>query len=318
MKKKNILLFLSLIGSLFGHAQVARIDVTVENSPFLYVDRYSFFRQASEVKVEKLEAGHFVLRLELSKPRMYNINFREVWVTPGDTVSLIFRVTDSNPDHHRDTLIAKGKNNANYIFSNKISDGMPRLYYPDESQYRQKLPQLLTILTQNYRKYTKEVEAYSAALRIDTGLAAYLSRSINWQLFYNLDYLDQELGNYGDNRNVLSHFRDSLFANTTFIRSDTAYSQKMESLFENQLKYVIYNKYKFNGVPTQQQYTALIDYVVSYPDPFIKDYFVYFLNENYAYLTKEFNDKRLAALCLINPYIGRYRSQSLDNNNAYQ
>lgn len=316
MKKKNILLFLSLISSLFVQAQTASIEIKIENFPFLYVDRYSFFKPAKEAEVKKLDNGHFIIELELSKPRLYNINFREVWVKPGDTVSLIFRVTDPNPDHHRDTLIAKGKNSANYTFSNRISDRLPRAYFPDESQYRQKLPQLLSILTQNYRKYTKEVEAYCKAQSIDTGVAAYLSHSLNWQLFYNLEYLDQKMSTYGDNKAMLSRFRDSLFTNTTFVKADTAYSQKMESLFENQLTYLIQKK--FNYVPDQRAYIALMDYIMGYPNAFIKDYFVYFLHENYSYITKKFIDKRWAALRLVNPYIGRLRSQSLDKDNVYQ
>ncbi|MCY1510164.1 hypothetical protein D9M68_445340 [compost metagenome] len=316
LMKKNIILLLSLFYSGFVYSQTAYIDVKIENFPYLLIERASFFKSPKQVKVEKLGDLHFLIQIEISKPRLYNINFREILVSPGDTVSLIFRVTDPNPDHHRDTLIAKGSNTGNYTFSNRRLDRIPKVYFPDENQYRQKLPQLLNILIENYGKYTKEIETYLKEIHANSDMSAYLIRNLNWQLFYNLEYLEQKIGDYGSNKTKLYQFRDSLFSNTHFVKTDTAYSQTMETLFENQFKYMVSKKFK--NVSTQQDYSALLDYIVDYPNLFIKDYFVYFLNENYAYLTKKFSDKRWTTLLLSNPYISRQRNQFLDRDNVYQ
>ena len=112
---KNFFLMLSLTCSFYiGHAQkTASIAITLKNSKDINVEQLVFFEQPSSYSLErpsddelriqfnkglnlprsaffsvsKIDDYHYLLKYRSDKPEMVYINYRPIYITPGDSVT---------------------------------------------------------------------------------------------------------------------------------------------------------------------------------------------------------------------------------------
>ncbi|MCJ0741481.1 hypothetical protein [Pedobacter montanisoli] len=318
MKKHFLLLYILLSLIKLVNAQPGQIHIKYVNMPFLMVERYSFFKEDPLIKVEKESDNNFVLTYYGDKPRLYNINFRNVLISPGDTVKLLHEKLELDQNSRRDTLIATGKNLANYLFSNKELDFIPKEYHPDykAAKFKNNTLGAFKALKESRDRFETEVKAYLERIQCNKDLKGFLVRRNKMQLYYDFNNMMNMSGNDISQKALVSHLRDSLFNNMTFVESDTAYNYSMEILFNNHFKFLITDQ--FNSLRTEKDFEAVVTYIAQYPKPFIKDYFVYFLNTDYNYAVSNYKNKIYEELLNKNPYIGRIRNKILDPANVYK
>lgn len=318
MKKLFLILYISLCLIKIAHSQTAQIHIKYVNMPFLIVERYSFFKEDPLIKVEKKNDNNFVLTYYGDKPRLYNINFRDVLISPGDTIELTHEKLELDQNSGRDTLIATGKNLANYLFSNKELYFIPKDYHPNyrDVKFKNNASGAFKVLKESRDRFEKEISAYLELIQCNKDLKDFLVRRNKMQLYYDFNNMMNISGNDISQKVLVSHMRDSLFNSMTFVESDTAYNYHMEILFNNHFKFLIIDR--FNSLRTEKDFDNMVTYIAQYPKPFIKDYFVYFLNADYNYAVSNYNNKVYAELLSKNPYVGRVRNKIMDSANVYR
>lgn len=321
MKKIKTLSLVVLINLSFSNlifSQTAQINITIENFPYLLIEPYPFFKSEKEIKVEKVDMDNFKLIFYGKKPKSYFLNYREILISPGDSIDITFRNLNSDPSEHEDVLIASGSNKGNYIFSNYINSRMPENYYPDYKQekYLNNIGLLCNTLKSNFDKYHKGVADTLKKYDTNKEFSAYILRTSNLKYLTALYYLNDNLKNYPKQRNELIKVIDSNFLNTNFVKSDTTYSYFMEVAFNNYFTKIVIPK--FNNLVTETDYQSLINFIVSFPNNFIKEYFVYFLATDYRLAITKYHSYGYDELVKINPHVGKTRYVVMDKSNLYR
>ena len=292
-----------------GYTQnTASVAITLENTKSINIERNNFFEQAHNyslvrlpddelsiqfnkgyelpkllnLNVSKIDDYHYLLRCRSDKPEMVYINYKPIYITPGDSVQLTYKMTGQEMNTIQDSIIAYGKNNCDYTFSNYTFNRALLKYRPDIKSAVYKLNSELYF--KDLARFYQLNDTFFNSLFTKKGcakpLVEYLGRKRRVDLLFDLFYYEEQL-QYNNNTqlNRFSDLIDTAFAKSNFKPADTSYSFVMENVFKGYFKYLV--NVKFNRLKSKNDYDNLYSYVKNYPKPFVRDYFLYFLAMNY-------------------------------------
>jgi len=322
---KNFFLMLSLTCSFYiGHAQkTASIAITLKNSKDINVEQLAFFEQPSSYSLErpsddelriqfnkglnlprsaffsvsKIDDYHYLLKYRSDKPEMVYINYRPIYITPGDSVQLTDKMKVSDRNSEQDTLIAYGKNSSNYMFSNYLFNRTLLKHKPEAKNV--KYDQNIQLFYDDLVKFYKLNDDFFQPLYTSKGCAKslidYLSRKRRIDFLFDLYYFEQEFQtNKHSQLSKFSGLIDSTFENTKFNPGDTSFSFAMENVFRGYFKRLV--NVKFNRLTSKNDYDHLYSNINKYPNPLIREYLLYFFAMNYYKDPKNFNAAEVDAL----------------------
>ncbi|RZK60245.1 MAG: hypothetical protein EOO91_02105 [Pedobacter sp.] len=286
--------------------------------PYLLVERYTFFKHDEEIKIEKTDENNFKMSYYGKTPKLYNLNFKDVLISPGDTIDLIYNRTNIDPANPRDTIVAKGKHSGNYVFSNFIVAMKPASSYPDhnQSKYQNNFPLLFKILDENNKKDIQLLSITLEKYSDNKDLNEYLKRKTRLNLFYDLLYYKDKFRNNLSQQKAVEKVIDSVFLHTTYVKSDTTFAYFMEIAFKNYFDKILIPR--FNNLKFGTDVSALVKYIAAYPNPFISTYFVYFLATDRRDIIAKYPSDELDMLIKENPHIGKDRNQILNREHIYK
>lgn len=307
---KNFFLMLCLTCSFYiGHAQkTSSIAITLKNITDINVEQLSFFEQPRSYNLErpsddelrillkrgynlprsaffnvsKIDDHHYLLKYRSDKPEMVYLNYRPIYITPGDSVQLTYKMMGPNWNSDQDSLIAHGKNSSNYMFSNYLFNRALLKHKPEAKNV--KYDQNVKLFYDDLVKFNQIKDDFFQPLFTKKACAKplidYLSRKRRIDFLFDLYYYEQE---FQDNKHPqLAKFGsliDSAFANTKFNPADTSLSFVMENVFRGYFKRLV--NVKFNHLTSRKDYDHLYSDIKNYPNPFIREYFLYFFAMNY-------------------------------------
>lgn len=299
-------------------AQTAQITIKKINFPWLAIESYAYFKSDNEIKVEKIGENEFKLSYFGNKPKSFFINFREVLISPRDSINLVYNCLNNDPDNFKDILIANGKNKSNYIFSNVIKDRMPEDLYPDYKQpkYLNNVRMLCGVLENNFNKFSKNVADTLKKYNCNEEFSAYIARKSKLKFLTALYYLNENSRTNQVQKKELLKVIDSAFIHANFVKTDTAYSSFMEDAFNDYFTKILIPKY--NNLNVENEFINLVKYIDQFPSDFIKEYFVYFLSTDYSAEILKYKITQYDKLVRVNPHIGKVRNKMLNKENIYQ
>ncbi len=288
------------------------IFITLENTNKLNIERRSFFRKQPVYDLAKIDDQHYVLNYLPDKPGMIYIHGRPMLITPYDDIKLTYRLIVYTYDTFRDTLIAEGKNAENYTFSNytTFSDPVKKRtiddFYPDfkSDKYRNNMRGYFNDIIKNKKLSDKYLDSLLSKKNYDQKLIDYLNRSRWGIFFFGVRYYEDMLAQNSSNQLTgFSKKVDSLFSSIDFIPSDSCYSAEMENSFR--LYFGHLTKIRFKPLNTEDNFEKLFSFVRNYPNPFVREYFLYFLISDYKSMLRKshWNDMKKFIADIKNPEI---------------
>lgn len=307
MKIFYLLLFFS---PFFALAQTtATVNITFQNCVQYKIERNAFLRlkKPDNFKITQIDQTHYVLNYMDTRPGSVFVNERPILITPGDNVQVTYRMIVWNDDEFRDTISAVGNNAINYTYSNFVTNGrVTGDFFPDfrEDQYQNNPTALYDGLIKGYAfrdaYYGSNLEKYSYS----TNFKEFIKRFNNLERVFYLLELETEFAN--NNRVLLPVFSQKahdLFYNTYFVPSDTCYTKRMEEMFDYFFWHICH--VEFAPVDSKANFDKVLDFAMKYHDPFVKEYFLYFIIVDYNELWKKYKTKdAIAAIQKIkNPAI---------------
>lgn len=216
---------------------------------------------------------------------------------PGDDVKLTYKVIVWNDREFQDTVYAKGNNAINYTFSNFFT---PRLIKGD------RFPDLRTVKYQNdpVALYNDLVGAYEfrntyynsflKKYHYNNTMSAYITRANHIQFLLNALQLEKEVAKkYNKHWPKFHDMVCKAFMATKFVPEDTDYSDRMEQTIYSFFMNLAQIEYK--NIETKQSFDYLLDFIVKYPDSFVKEYFLFFLITEYNRSWKKFRPENMLA-----------------------
>ncbi len=175
--------------------------------------------------------GNFKAAFHLSEPRLMLFFLKEVFVTPGDSINVTYRVLDNNPSSYKDTLIVTGDNEKNYqyytIFRNE--------YLAEKKNF----PKLRSPVTEDeILRYRTELSAYFEKLKpdfitsLEGGLYTKAYKKFVFNDLYNY-WLNRYLLVFSDSEAIkLSASETAEFKQRLIANSDTNSSLFLSSLLK--------------------------------------------------------------------------------------
>jgi hypothetical protein len=260
----------------------AKVYVTLDNSKQMHLERYSFFNKQVNYTVHKTDDTHYILQYTAPIPGLIFLNYKPIYVTPGDSIALTYKMFFQTRDLMSDTLMASGKNSANYMFANLIATHALDKYFPDfkEARYKNDVVFFYNQLCDEEKISNSYFDKLLNARGCSPALIAYLKRARRVQLLFNLVYFENEMS---ETRNMglaaFSKLVDNAMAGTKFAPGDADLSFIQENLFRKYLARLI--NIRFNQLNTKKDYVALLSYIDAYPDSYVREYFIYNLLKDY-------------------------------------
>lgn len=198
----------------------------------------------------------------------------------------------------RDTLIAKGRNEGNYVYSNftERRRAVDRSY-PEiaNKKYKGNALGFYNDLVNYFSIRGKYVDALFSKIGSSRTLVDFMKRKRRLDFLSNLVYFEEQIAKKDpDQLPAFSQKLEADFRSTVFIPSDTAYTRRMEEIFKNYLYHLVY--IKCNGVATGKDFDNLINYIQAYPNPFMKEYLLCFLITDYNGIWKKYKSPRATGL----------------------
>lgn len=316
MKRTIIFITILFLKSVaFGKKNwTAQVNVTILNFNSVTIERFTFFDSQKDITVEKNGINSFLVRYFGDKPALYNINFQEVLITPGDVVNLVCSF-----DRDKFTFSAVGTHAANYTYYNYLKGQMnlPAILLPDINldKFKKNTELYCNILESIYNKWSANTIDSINKFQINDSLKNYLKRKEHFKLLSKLmniaEYENEKVGQMP----VLLKRIDSLFLNTHFVETDTTYAYYSEFVFKNYFSCIIKNRY--HSLTTEKEFLALTDYIMQFPNAFIKQYFVYFLATDYKNLSLKYSSNQFTEAVSRNPFMGRQRYIFANTDHIY-
>lgn len=264
---------------IYGQSQTAMINITLQNTNKIRVDRRSsIFKRPTNYILEKTDEAHYILKYFGKQPDILTFNFRDIFINPGDQVSLTYIFNSRIDGNIKDSLIATGSNYSNYLFSNARKAKQIDNPYPneDDSKYKNNLGAFYADVVKFHKSFDDFYGSRREKIGPDKRLLDYLKREGHLQFLMNLMYFSGEF--YKQKNPQLPLFLekfDSDFKHTKFIPTDTIYGCKMEDAFRAYLYHLVHTK--FGGTSTKNNFTKLYLEIKQYPTLFVKEYLLYFL-----------------------------------------
>lgn len=313
MRKQNnyrvtsIILIINMLMFLQTKAQdKAVIDLTLINAEELVLQQRLFFAEqpnyildplkgispqrlmhSHELKNYKLlniSNGHYKLEYSLKSPKLIYLNYKPLFIKPGDSLKLTYNVLEHTFDTMRDTLIAVGKNGQNYEHSTFVK------WKASDKSLDDDLVKNTADVNESYRQikayYTKLKNYQDSILKqknCDETLRGFVKRTMERTELFTLLFFENRLYSSSDKKAVVfSKIIDVDMNARKYEPGDTAYNFGMENLIKAGFKRTI--KVKFNNLDSKDDYLAMVNYISNISDPFIRDYYVYFLVMNFRSL----------------------------------
>lgn len=179
-----------------SHAQEpAIVNIKVENFPYLLVAPTTYFTSPKEYEVKKVSNMNFQLTYYGKEPKLFLVNFREVLITPGDSVDLVYNRISADDNNHQDELVVRGSNTGNYFFPHFISDRMPQSYFPDYKmeKYQKNISLLTQELFDQHKMYSRELSSKMEEYKMNPALSAFIKRRSELRIIFELIYVDEKL-----------------------------------------------------------------------------------------------------------------------------
>lgn len=295
---KHMLLMLLSFSTLCVLGQ-STIGINLQNTYDIKILKKTFFKGPENFVLSKVDDANYILKYNAARPEIIFLNNRQILVTPGDSLQVIFRVLDSSSEAYEDIIIAKGKNAANYMFSNFNRAKELDKYYPkDEEKYDNVKSYCSKILQY---KFINEKYIDSVFKKIDATneLIGYKKRERQYVILYNLiNYEKYILGNRPEKTKIVTETIDSLFLNMKFDPIDSTFTSLSQYTIKEFLARTV--SLKFNDLQTQKDIEECIKYISKYDNSFIKNHFYYFLLKGYKNeFLKNYKEDVVSVLKLI-------------------
>ncbi|RWY55460.1 hypothetical protein [Mucilaginibacter gilvus] len=260
----------------------ANVYITLDNSRQMNIGRYSFFNKEVHYSLYKTDDTHYVLQYTATRPGLIFLNNKPIYVTPGDSIALTYKMFFQTRDVMSDTLMAAGKNSANYMFANLIATRALDNYFPDfkEARYKNNVVLFYNQLCKDEETYNTYFDKLLNARGCNPVLIAYLKRAKRNQLLFNLIYFENEMDEtHNPGLAAFSKLVDNTMAGTKFLPGDADLSFIQENLFRKYLTRLV--NIKFYHLNTKKDYAGLLGYIDGYPDTYVREYFIYNLLKDY-------------------------------------
>ncbi|MCZ4224448.1 hypothetical protein [Pedobacter rhodius] len=318
------MLLLLLLGQAAIAQQESRVYIKLANSPDLNIEKRRFFDQegnysiadktdsqlsfqfnkgktlpeGEDFNVKKVGNDSYLLKIKSAQPEMVYLNYKPIYIVPGDSVKITFKELLRTFDTRQDTIIAEGKLKCNYEFSYFLKSKKLEGSYPKvtSAKYQGKILSFCTDLKKYYADYDLYYSSVAGLKLCDPNLIAYLHRKNQETYLFNLiryesDFKAQK--KLADAKAVGDILEES-FNKTKFVAADSLLSFGMENLFKRYFKRL--TGLRYNELASKDDYFAFKSFIQAYPNPFVKEYFIYFLVANYSDTIKNYDPEAVAAL----------------------
>lgn len=315
MKNYLITTCLALLSLNIFAQKASVISVTLKNSPKLNIEKHHFFgrpinsseeemsqeefiavMKAGEVRdenskffVKQVDNSHYTITQYLKTPEVIYLNYRPIYVTPGDTVKLTHIIISPDSDTFKDEIIASGKNKGNYEFSNFTASKEFDKGYPliASNKYKGNVAGFHADIWKYYAKYSQRMDSLLNKLSCSPELIEYVKRKKKEQLLINLTiYEDQLLKDKNPQIKLYGKLLDDAFLSHNFVPSDTLNGMTMENVFKRYLSRLV--RIKHNNLLNKADFNALLSEISALKQPIAKDYMLYFLMLNYNSSMKKY------------------------------
>lgn len=308
MKINTIFLFICL--GLGAHAQMhSTININFVSTQVLNIEKRRFFEQEKNYSLEdqtpdqffrqlhrgntlpttenfnvkKIDENNYRLTLVTKLPEMVYINYQPVYITPGDSVNLKFNELLRSPETRKDTIIAEGKYQCNYEFSNFLkSENLDRsLPIISIQKYRNNMLLFCADLKTFYTKYNLYYQSVYLPKACNPDLIDYIQRKKNGRLILDLIAYENDLRseNRISDAKVLGNAIEENFSKLKIVEADSI-SFEMEILFKFYFKRL--TNVKYHHLAAKEDFMACKNFIRDYQNLFIRQYFIYFFITNYS------------------------------------
>lgn len=240
-KRQHLILFIVFcIGLTYtGYCQAAKLKDSVSGKTTIItvnmrgldfsrmpIHFYNDFLETKKYPIKEYKYdssnGNVICKILLDSPMLLKYFMKDVFVTPGDSIHLDYKVFSATPDYH-DTLLISGKHQGNYLYF--------KIFGNDSYSWRN-LPTYQNPLERNsFSKFKMDFESYFKHIRSEANKSLKKNTTSGYKRF-----LKKEL-----KRVKLFYFWLTVFQNDTNRLTD-----KARKLYKNEmLKYVDLNSTYF-------------------------------------------------------------------------
>lgn len=291
--KRNIIIFTVFISLSFSayayikiRQKVAIISIYKE-SGILFIKDGAILPRPVNYELKKIDGQNYSLVYRGNKPKVLYLNERPIYITPGDKVQLRIDYI-SEPGMERDTIIANGDNAANYIYSYlTLFDSKQRrqaihMEYPNfaDSKYSKATISLFDDVTTYTTLSWKYVNSVLSDRKYNSNIIQQAEQDLYTTRIFGDRYLEEKLVavNKIQSQDFTKKFEQH-FTSRNISPLDTTYSLNIEGAMASYFGHL--KEVKFGGVKNNQQLSTLISYIKNYPNNFVREYFLFFLMQNY-------------------------------------
>jgi hypothetical protein len=214
---------------------------------------------------------------------MVYLNYKPIYIEPGDNVKVTYTVLLKTFDQLIDTITATGDKKGNYEFAKYDTHLDSKVKYPNINSgvYKDKISSFYKDLRNYYRISNSVYDTDPRFKTCSKNLIDYLKRKNSETFLFNLIFFEDKLPKES-NPVAAKLLGDSLefnFNKTKFIASDTLLNFTMENLIKKYFERMSGDK--FANLATENNYRQFFNYINNLPDRFVRDYFLMLLIGNY-------------------------------------
>ncbi|MFC3560532.1 hypothetical protein [Pedobacter jamesrossensis] len=247
------------------------------------LDRGNTLPVSPDFNVKKIDDKNYILTIRNERPEIVFLNYKPIYIEPGDKVKVNYTVILRTFDQLIDTITATGGNKGNYEFAKYNISISSKVKYPEltTNAYKDMTGSFYKDLKHYYQVANNIYDTDPRFKTCSKDLIEYLKRQNSATFLFNLIFFENKLIQEG-NRPGAKLLGDSLeyaFNKTIFKPSDTLLNFTMENVFKKYFERVATNKY--GDLAIEKNYRLFYGYINNFPDKFIRDYFIMLLVANY-------------------------------------
>lgn len=228
--------------------------------------------------IMKSDTYHYIIKHISDQPIMLYIGYRPVYVLPGDSLNVTYRVVLNVGGEFKDNITAQGKHAENYTFSNLDYSSLNK-YHPE---LRGESMDNIAVFTQSLSEHVKRLNTFAQSKMegCNGQLINYVKREneIRYYISPLLTYAAKLKPKSVQQIWLVKHI-DSVFANYPFVATDTLMSAVSEYLFRNYLNFLVHVKYK--EMKDSEILNNINRDIAGLKNDFLKDYLSYFFIYNF-------------------------------------
>lgn len=320
--KINTTLLLLLLGPAALAQKESSVYIKLVNAPDLNIEKRRFFDQENNYSivdktdsqlsfqfnkgktlpegenfnVKKIGNDSYLLKIKSAQPEMVYLNYKPIYIVPGDSVQITFKELVRTFDTRQDTIIAEGEHKCNYEFSYSLKSKKIEGSYPKmtSARYQGNFLSFYTDLKKYYADYNLYYGSIASLKLCDPNLIAYLQRKNQETYLFNLIRYESDFRAQKKvaDAEMVGGVLEEAFNNSKFVAADSLLSFGMENLFKRYFKRL--TDVKYNELASKDDYLSFKSFIKAYPNPFVKEYFIYFLIANYSDTIKNYDPEAVA------------------------